>query len=98
MWHRLNWMVLAAALAVLAFGTAAQADVFSMGTGLTSLETVPVGNLGNAGELSGEGVGYGYPATQAAVVACVSAAPTRSACSGVSLPCKTFWVQDRVRK
>jgi formylglycine-generating enzyme required for sulfatase activity len=34
-----------------------RADVFHMGTGLTSLETVPVGDPGNVGELSGAGVG-----------------------------------------
>lgn len=50
---------LAAALAVLALGTAAQADVFNMPDGQTSLETVPVGNLGNTGEWSGESYG-GY--------------------------------------
>lgn len=37
--------------------SAASANVFNMGSGLTSLETVPVGNPGNAGELSGEGAG-----------------------------------------
>jgi formylglycine-generating enzyme required for sulfatase activity len=53
---------LAAALAVLALGTAAQADVFNMPDGHTSLETVPVGNLLNTGELSGEGAGgFGPP-------------------------------------
>ncbi|MCJ7544225.1 MAG: SUMF1/EgtB/PvdO family nonheme iron enzyme [Phycisphaerae bacterium] len=35
----------------------ATADVCNMGPGLTSLETVPVGNPGNAGELSGTGAG-----------------------------------------
>jgi formylglycine-generating enzyme len=37
----------------------AQADVFNMAPGLTSLETVPVGDPGNIGELSGTGAG-GY--------------------------------------
>jgi len=36
-----------------------QADVFNMGPGLTSLEMVPIGDPGNAGELSGGGAG-GY--------------------------------------
>jgi sulfatase modifying factor 1 len=35
----------------------ARADVFNMPEGLTSLETVPVGNLGNTGEWSGESYG-----------------------------------------
>ncbi len=40
--------------------SAAQADVFNMGTGFTSLEMVPVGNPGNAGEWSGQSYsGYG---------------------------------------
>ena len=37
--------------------TTAYADVFNMGPGLTSLETVPVGNKDNAGEWSGESYG-----------------------------------------
>ncbi len=50
--------------------TTAQADVFNMGgtqnadgtwTGLASLETVAVGNLGNTGELSGAGAGGSGP-------------------------------------
>ena len=53
---------------MLVLGTAAQADVFNMGgtrnadgtwTGLASLEIVPVGNLGNTGEWSGQSYG-GY--------------------------------------
>jgi len=45
-------------VAVLGVGfSAASADVFNMPPGLTSLETVPVGNPGNAGELSGSGAG-----------------------------------------
>ncbi|MBE3038894.1 MAG: SUMF1/EgtB/PvdO family nonheme iron enzyme [Chloroflexi bacterium] len=43
----------------LAGACAANADVFHMGGGLTSLEFVPVGNPGNTGELSGAGAG-GY--------------------------------------
>ncbi len=39
--------------------TDARADVLNMGPGLTSLETVSVGNLGNAGEWSGASYG-GY--------------------------------------
>ena len=42
---------------VAAMASLASADVFNMGTGLTSLETVPVGNPGNTGELSGQGAG-----------------------------------------
>ncbi len=44
---------------LLACAGLAQADVFNMGPGLTSLEMVTVGNPGNAGELSGAGAG-GY--------------------------------------
>ena len=39
---------------------ASSADVFNLGPGLTNLETVPVGDPGNAGELSGAAAG-GYP-------------------------------------
>jgi formylglycine-generating enzyme required for sulfatase activity len=53
-----NTLTVAVAAVLLAAG-AARANVFNMGPGLTSLETVPVGNPGNAGELSGEGAG-GY--------------------------------------
>lgn len=49
----------AAALALLCLGIAAQADVFNMDTGMTSLTTVTVGDPGNPGELSGSGAG-GY--------------------------------------
>jgi len=42
-----------AALALLCLGISAQADVFNLGPGLTNLETVPVGDPGNTGELSG---------------------------------------------
>ena len=41
--------VLVAALALLCLGTLAQADI--------TIETIPVGDLGNAGELSGDGAG-----------------------------------------
>jgi len=62
-------MRVAMALAVLLVSGMAQADVLNMGgtrdgngtwTGLASLETVPVGNPGNAGELSGSGADGGY--------------------------------------
>ena len=46
-------------LVVLCAASSGWADVFNMGPGLTSLETVPVGNPGNTGELSGSGAG-GY--------------------------------------
>lgn len=42
---------------LLSFLTAANADVFNIPSGLTNLEFVPVGNPGNAGELSGLGAG-----------------------------------------
>jgi len=45
-----------AALCV-AMVSGASADVLNMGASRTSLETVPVGNPGNAGELSGGGAG-----------------------------------------
>ena len=43
----------------LAVATAGSADVFNMGTGLTSLETVPVGNAGNMADTRYETLGYG---------------------------------------
>jgi formylglycine-generating enzyme required for sulfatase activity len=43
----------------LALAATAQADVFSLGGGQISLQFVPVGNLGNGGELSGSSAG-GY--------------------------------------
>jgi len=43
----------AAAVVLLCLGSLAQADVFNLGTGFTNLETVTVGDPGNAGELSG---------------------------------------------
>ena len=45
--------------AILLAAGAATADVFNMGPGLTRLETVPVGDPGNTGELSGVGAGGG---------------------------------------
>ena len=46
------------AVAVLCCAVVAQAaDVFNMGPGLTSLEMVPVGDPGNAGEGSGDSYG-----------------------------------------
>ena len=51
--------ICAVVVTILAISSAARADVLNMGPGLTSLETVPVGNVGNAGELSGAGAG-GY--------------------------------------
>jgi formylglycine-generating enzyme required for sulfatase activity len=59
-----HWIV--GLVVVLTLGTAAQASVFDMGgtrnpdgtwNGLASLETVPVGNLRNTGELSGASAG-----------------------------------------
>ena len=44
-------------LSVILCASVANADVFSMPTGLTSLEFVPVGDPGNVGELSGTGAG-----------------------------------------
>lgn len=52
-------LVWTAALALLGLGMSAQADVFNLGAGFTNLETVAVGDPGNAGELSGAGAG-GY--------------------------------------
>jgi formylglycine-generating enzyme len=49
----------AAALALLGLSIAAQANVFNLGAGFTNLETVRVGDPGNAGELSGDGYSYG---------------------------------------
>lgn len=49
------------ALALLHFCSNAQADVFNMGTGITSLQTVTVGNPGNAADSTGYGsVNYVY--------------------------------------
>ena len=49
----------AAALALLGSSIAAQADVFNLGTGFTNLETVAVGNPGNAADTRYETPGYG---------------------------------------
>ena len=48
-----------AALALLCLGSLAQADVFSLGPGLTNLETVAVGDAGNAADTRYESPGYG---------------------------------------
>ncbi len=50
-------VVVMAAIVLLCLGGMAQADVLNMGTGLTSLDTVPVGDVGNAGEISGASSG-----------------------------------------
>ena len=47
-WRRPSIMMLAGFFALAS--PAAQADVFNMGPGLTSLELVPVGNPGNAND------------------------------------------------
>ncbi len=52
---------IAAALALLCSGVVAQADVFNLGPGITSLETVTVGDPGNAADTTGYGsVDYTY--------------------------------------
>jgi len=56
-WRKASIMMLAGFFALAS--ASLQADVFNMGPGLTSLDMVPVGNAGNAGELSGAGAG-GY--------------------------------------
>jgi formylglycine-generating enzyme len=54
-------VVLAVAVAVVLAAGSAQADVFNMGSGLTSLDMVPVGDPGNAADYTGFGaVGYAY--------------------------------------
>jgi formylglycine-generating enzyme required for sulfatase activity len=53
-------MILTAAVAA-CYAVVAQADVFNMGPGITSLETVQVGNINNAADSTGYGsVGYAY--------------------------------------
>ncbi|MDO8588279.1 MAG: SUMF1/EgtB/PvdO family nonheme iron enzyme [Armatimonadota bacterium] len=53
--------VVMAVLALLCLGGIAQADVFNMPPGLTNLETVGVGNAGNAADATGYGsVSYNY--------------------------------------
>jgi formylglycine-generating enzyme required for sulfatase activity len=49
----------AAALALLCLGSFAQADVFNLGPGLTNLETVTVGDPGNAADTRYETLGHG---------------------------------------
>jgi formylglycine-generating enzyme len=49
--------VVLGAVSLLLSVTVSQADVFNLGGGLKSLETVSVGNPGSAGELSGTGAG-----------------------------------------
>jgi sulfatase modifying factor 1 len=49
--------VVMAVVVLLCLGITAQADVFSLGPGLTNLETVRIGDPGNVGELSGSGAG-----------------------------------------
>jgi len=49
------------ACTILVFGSSGLADVFNMPTGLTSLETVSVGNVGNVADSTGYGaVDYSY--------------------------------------
>ena len=56
-----KWMTIAAVAAVvLACASCSQADVFNMPDGLISLETVPVGNAGNANDTEGGGGGVDY--------------------------------------
>jgi len=52
---RISWLARAVCMAVacVSLVSAASADGFNMGPDLTSLETVQVGNPGNAGEWSG---------------------------------------------
>ncbi len=50
----------AAVLCLCAAGLRVRADVFHMDPGLTSLQVVAVGNLGNEGEWSGSGVPGGF--------------------------------------
>jgi formylglycine-generating enzyme required for sulfatase activity len=55
--HKLSPAILAVAAAC--YAVVAQADVFNMGPGITSLETVQVGNPGNAADIRYETPGYG---------------------------------------
>ena len=55
--QRIASLVIVVSLIAMGASSAAMANVFDMGLGLTSLETVPVGNAANAGELSGDGAG-----------------------------------------
>jgi len=59
----MNKRIIAMCLActILVFGSSGLADVFNMPTGLTSLETVSVGNVGNVADSTGYGaVDYSY--------------------------------------
>ncbi len=58
---KISWLgrAVCAAVVCVSLVAGASGNVFNMGPGLTSLETVPVANPGNAGELSGSGAG-GY--------------------------------------
>jgi len=49
--------IVCVAVIVVSLDSVATADIFNMGPGLTSLETLPVGNPGNVGEWSGESYG-----------------------------------------
>jgi sulfatase modifying factor 1 len=51
--------LLVALLVILALGSSAHANVFNLGPGLTSLETVPVGDVGNTSDTRYENPGYG---------------------------------------
>lgn len=52
-------VLVAAAIALLGLGIAASADVFNLGTGFTNLETVTVGDPGNAADTRYATPGYG---------------------------------------
>ena len=54
-----RYSIVAVVAATLLAASAVQADVFNMGAGLTSLETVPVGDPGNAADTRYETPGYG---------------------------------------
>ena len=54
-----NVFAVTAALALLGLSIAAQANVFDLGTGYTNLETVAVGDPGNAADTSYASPGYG---------------------------------------
>lgn len=56
----MNRLLCAVIIAMLCCCAVAQADVFHLGSGLTSLDMVTVGDPGNAGELSGASVPGGY--------------------------------------
>lgn len=52
-------VIVFAAITLLCLSTAAQADVFNLGSGLTNLETVTVGDAGNRRDFLGIGVVHG---------------------------------------